>query len=158
MGNLIITSKIKDNKLFYYESSSDDEEHKASNHPLNPDLSTIASDVAAKIMDLLLEKELLELVENPNTSKVVVRQSGAFFIKRPLYVRLIYEVKTLPVKLNLPMVVPPRPWSLLKAETKRGKSCTVLTGGYLTNPVDMLYRFSLLTSKNLDLFKLRLNF
>ena len=54
------------------------------------------------------------------------------------------------------MVVPPLPWRIDTKEIKNEKMVTVLCGGYLTDSVDIYYRYRLLSSKNPDLFKLRM--
>lgn len=63
-----------------------------------------------------------------------------------------------PVKFNLPMVVPPVPWHIeTKESDKTGKTViTALRGGYLTDSVDVYYRYRLISSKNPELFKLRM--
>jgi hypothetical protein len=48
------------------------------------------------------------------------------------------------------MVVKPVPWHVeTEKETKNGKTLvTALSGGYLTDSVDVYYRYRLLSSKN----------
>ena len=95
---------------------------------------------------------MLAFTENPLEQKATLGKR-----KNTTYVRCTYDLNKIPVKLNLPMVVKPVPWHIETKEIKKGKSLvTALSGGYLTDSVDVYYRYRLLSSKNPELFKLRM--
>ncbi|MCO5609071.1 hypothetical protein L7F22_063293 [Adiantum nelumboides] len=107
--------------------------------------------LGGEILNILISKGLLSLVDYPTEEFIKT-------YKKPLYVKCLYDLNLIPVKFNLPMVVPPIPWHIDKQENdKTGKKVnTVLRGGYLTDSADIYYRYRLISSKNPELFKLRM--
>lgn len=105
------------------------------------------------LLNILIAKELLAFVDHPIDNRLVSKPH-----KKNLYVKCLYDLNLVPVKFNLPMVVPPVPWHVeTKGSDDKGKVViTALRGGYLTDSVDVFYRYRLIRSKNLELFKLRM--
>lgn len=90
-------------------------------------------------------------------SEAPVRKTkGGIYTKyRSLYVECLFETKILPIKMNLPMVVPPVPWGGLREnvhlDEKHPPSIFDCSRGYLSPPGgELLNRFRLITSKEYE--------
>lgn len=160
LGSTVLKARCKGRRVLHDETGSEDDDDGDGNSEDNDadkgNLYSMSYTLGAKILEWVIDFGVLELVDSPMNYKVVAK-SGEFFTKKNLYVRCSYDLRLLPAKLNLPMVVRPKPWTIAVTEKKNGKVRTVLEGGYLAHSVDALYRFHLQSSKNLELLKLRLN-
>ena len=148
LGRIVLREKGPDNSVYTLES--EDEDRNIEN-VVNMDEK--CKTLGGEILNILISKGLLVFIDHPTDNRIVSKP-----YKKYLYVKCLYDLNLVPVKFNLPMVVPPIPWHIEKKESdKTGKSViTALRGGYLTDSVDVYYRYRLISSKNPELFKLRM--
>lgn len=78
----------------------------------------------------------------------------SFFQQKKIYAISDFDLSLLPIKLNLPMVCEPLPWT---ASVLKPSTISDLSGGYLSAPTgDIYHRYRLLTSNDLSHFYLKL--
>ncbi|KAH6555185.1 hypothetical protein KP509_1Z196000 [Ceratopteris richardii] len=109
------------------------------------------------ILNILIEKRILALYDSDVLSTPSVRGKASH--KDYKYVKCLYDLSHLPVKLNLPMIAKPNDWKIDMEPAVLGTSndmVPVLRGGYYTSGADVYYRYRLISSKNPELFKLQM--
>lgn len=154
LGSIVLKERVYKANLVYMLHDDESTDESVDEEPINIDKK--CKDLGGAILNYLMDRDLLEFIENPIEQRAISSQK---FRKKSLYVRCKYDLNLIPVKLNLPMVVKPVPWHIETKETKKGKTLvTALSGGYLTDSVDVYYRYRLLSSKNPELFKLRMTY
>lgn len=95
--------------------------------------------------------------------KPVVKKKGSYYKERALYVQCLFSLKLLPIKMHLPMICPPLPWSIKqsskhKYEKKKNimVSFSDMNGGYLTHSSSQIMtRYHLLTSHQYEHFNIK---
>lgn len=95
---------------------------------------------------------MIKLYAERDGSAQVRTSKGSYYLPNNLYVACNFDIKRLPIKLNLPMVCKPRDWSATKPDEKP-KTLSDLAGGYLSGPTGEIYdRYRLLSSGDLHNF------
>lgn len=79
---------------------------------------------------------------------MVEKKDGRYVLKRSYYAVCILDHSMLPVRFNLPMICGPKDWEF---DSGNGS----VSGGYLTESSDTMYRYRLMSSKDVQLFKLK---
>lgn len=122
--------------------------------------------IGGLLVEYMLWKKIICVSDNLGFQKTSVEpkiRKGKYYVPKNLYAICNFDLTLLPIRLNLPMVCPPRNWDVIdKVKEKRGtpKTITDLSGGYLSKPISDFYfikRFNLLSSRNLDNFNINLN-
>lgn len=148
LGRIVLKEKGPDNSVYMLDSE-DEDLHLESVINMDEKIKKLGG----AILNILISKGLLAFIDHPTILAINTHTH-----KKYLYVKCLYDLNLVPVKFNLPMVVPPVPWHIeTKESDKTGKLViTALRGGYLTDSVDVYYRYRLISSKNPELFKLRM--
>lgn len=108
--------------------------------------------IGAHLVDFLVERELISLSDQKNMNDYINKKKGKFYLPLNVYVICNFDLSILPIKLNLPMVCPPSPWTVYDSE-KNPSTLSDLHGGYLSQPTgDIYHRYRLLTSHNYTIY------
>lgn len=66
--------------------------------------------LAKHLLEYLLERSFIGIVETLQDGKEPQRVKGQFIVKSTLYIEPIFSINILPTAMNLPMVCPPVDW------------------------------------------------
>lgn len=109
--------------------------------------------IGIHLIHFMVERNLIRLSTDEGVTyedAAVLFYKGKAYIKKYLYVICNFELRLLPIKLNLPMVCRPLDWQ----PAKRGSDPEMLSdliGGYLCKPSGDFYNmFRLLTTHNIN--------
>ncbi|XP_057432166.1 probable DNA-directed RNA polymerase [Lotus japonicus] len=114
---------------------------------------TISYPFGTALVEFLVSRGLLRLVthnddlfnlnseSSPKTVvKKVVKKGHNYYRSSFVYAECLFDPALLPIKLNLPMVYPPKDWELHTPEQNRKwLNISDIYGGYLSNPTGQIY-------------------
>lgn len=111
LGRLVLSGgKGFDSSVYTLES--EDEELLNIDNVINIDEK--CKILGGELLSILISKGLLVFIDHP-IDNILVNNS----YKKYLYVKCLYDNNLIPIKFNLPMVVPPIPWSIEKKENDK---------------------------------------
>jgi DNA-directed RNA polymerase len=95
--------------------------------------------------------------------KAVMKMKGSYYKEKTAYIQCLFNLKLLPIKMHLPMICPPLPWSIKqssKHKYDKKKNIMVsfsdMNGGYLTHSsAQIMTRYLLLTSHQYEHFNIK---
>lgn len=116
--------------------------------------------IGTNLVQFLIDRKLIDVIteENFKGKLPVSTKKGKGYTPSSCYAVCKFDLKILPVKLNLPMVYKPLPWGVTK-EKEEDVDLTLadIKGGYLSGLTGEIYnRFRLLTSRNYNNFYIKL--
>lgn len=113
--------------------------------------------IGANLVNFLVERELISLSSEVSFTELpVVKKKGKGYIPLNCYAMCNFDFSLLPIKLNLPMVCKPLPWT---STVEEPSTLADMVGGYLSAPTGEIYnRFRLLTSRDLSSFYVKLKY
>lgn len=113
--------------------------------------------IGRNLISYLVDREFISIVSMEVPLKKTHHQNHPKKVKHS-YVECLFNLKSLPLKLNLPMIVPPKKWIVNSKHLQEGNNIKLNEleeGGYLTVSKDKTYnRFSLLASRDTDNFNI----
>lgn len=127
--------------------------------------------IGSRLVSLMVERELIVITNSlgidPNKkmekNKKVKGQNdknekGSYYIPKRSYVICNFDISSLPMRINLPMVYPPIAWGKADKYGLSPRTISDLIGGYLHSVTGEMYeRYCLLSSVNLNNFYIDLS-
>lgn len=132
--------------------------------------------IGINLIQFMKERDLIYFEHmSSDDKKLVVKEEGKGFLKSNLFAVCNFDMRLIPLKLNLPMVCKPLDWehistknNILLIDNIKPFKLSDIVGGYLSSPsfdiyncFDMKYslynRYSLLSSRNLKNFNIELD-
>lgn len=111
--------------------------------------------IGRNLIRFLVDRNFITIVSVTMKFKNTLNQKGPKKVNYPC-VECNFNLKLLPLRMNLPMIVSPRKWNLNPKRLERGGDIKLneLTGGYLTISSKEYNHFSLLASRDTDHFNI----
>src|SRR5581483_7999524 len=108
--------------------------------------------IGTHLVEFMISRKLI-IVDPDESSNVIKKKSKSYYTETKLNVICNFDIKLLPVKLNLPMIYPPLEWKSSIESSNESTKLSDLRGGYLTSPSSELYdSYKLLSTKNINNF------
>lgn len=117
--------------------------------------------IGSQLVSFMCDRNVIEIDRFDNLSNKVIpaKKGDKIYMKRSLYALCKFHFNHLPIKMNLPMVCPPRPWEC-KNKSKEPLTLNDISGGYRMNYNEsggLFLRFRLLSSKDYQHFYIKFN-
>lgn len=119
--------------------------------------------IASYIVEFLIERSIIRLTDEFTQDAPIVKKGSQYIQYKSKYVECLFDMRILPVKLNLPMISKPKAWEIYNEdkliETGRVPQMSDLVGGYYTTSKKasmFLTRYLMLTTREYEYFHIRL--
>lgn len=114
-------------------------------------------EIGKLLVEFMKERDLIQI--DIITSDHIVKKKNKNSSEKNLFVVCNFELRLLPLKLNLPMVCKPVEWNITTPRMKeKPLMLSDMRGGYLSEPTLNIYnRFKLLSSRNISHFNIELH-
>lgn len=118
--------------------------------------------IASHMVEFLIERNVIRLTDEFKQEAPIVKKGDKYIKYKSVFIQCLFDLKLLPIKMNLPMVSIPKQWEIENnkkfKELGRVPQMHDLVGGYYTYSLKssmLVNRYRMLTSREYNHFNIR---